>query len=39
MTPAQKAGIGVENSENKWEELLKRSLENHPQRTKEAVSC
>jgi len=28
MTPAQKAGIGVENSENKWQELLKRSLEN-----------
>jgi len=25
-TPAQKAGIGVENSENKWDELLKRSL-------------
>src|SRR3989338_10253062 len=34
-TPAQMAGIGVENSENKWAELLKRSLEKHPQRTKE----
>jgi len=26
-TPAQMAGIGVENSENKWGELLRRSLE------------
>jgi len=26
LTPAQLAGIGVENSENKWDELLKRSL-------------
>ncbi len=24
-TPAQMAGIGVENNENKWSELLKRS--------------
>jgi transposase-like protein len=27
MTPAQACGIGVEESENKWDELLKRSLE------------
>ena len=27
-TPAQMAGIGVEDSENKWEELLKRALMN-----------
>ena len=26
-TPAEMAGIGVENSENKWEELLKRSFD------------
>lgn len=26
LTPAQMAGIGVENSVNKWEELLSRSL-------------
>lgn len=26
LTPAQVVGIGVEDSENKWEELLKRSL-------------
>lgn len=26
LTPAKMAGIGVENSENKWEELLKRAL-------------
>jgi len=26
MTPAQKVGIGVEDSDNKWGELLKRSL-------------
>jgi hypothetical protein len=31
MTPAQACGIGVEDSENKWDELLKRSLENNPQ--------
>lgn len=34
LTPAEMAGIGVQNSSNKWEELLKRSL-NHPQRTKQ----
>lgn len=38
LTPAEKAGIGVENSENKWQELLKRSL-NHPQRTDEAETA
>ncbi len=27
-TPAEMVGIGVENSENKWEELLKRALMN-----------
>ncbi len=36
-TPAEMAGIGVENSKNKWDELLKRSFEHTPQRTKEAV--
>lgn len=25
-TPAQMAGIGVENNENKWAELLRRSF-------------
>ena len=29
LTPAQMAGIGVEDSNNKWEELLKRSLNYH----------
>ncbi len=38
LTPAQVAGIGVEASENKWSELLKRSFANHPQRTTEAIS-
>ena len=37
VTPAQMAGIGVENSENKWVELLKRSFEKLPQRNKEVV--
>ena len=36
-TPAQMAGVGVENDKNKWEELLKRSLVCVPQRTKPAV--
>lgn len=26
LTPAQMVGIGVEDSHNKWEELIKRSL-------------
>ena len=33
LTPAQMAGIGVENGKNKWDELLKRSLDHIPQRT------
>jgi len=37
LTPAEAAGIGVENNTNKWEELLKRSFENTPQRTKKPV--
>lgn len=37
LTPAKMAGIGVEDSKNKWEELLKRSLEHIPQRTEKAV--
>jgi hypothetical protein len=36
MTPAGKAGIGVEGSGNKWDELLKRSIHT-PQRTKIGV--
>jgi len=35
-TPAQVAGIGVENSPNKWQELLSRSFGHLPQRTKES---
>jgi len=31
------AGIGVENSKNKKEELLKRNLKYNPQRNKEVV--
>jgi len=27
LTPAEAAGIGVENNPNKWAELLKRSFE------------
>ena len=38
LTPATMAGIGVEDSTNKWAELLKRSFQHHPQRTKTAVS-
>jgi len=37
LTPAQMDGVGVENSKNKWAELLRRSLEHHPQRDKEGV--
>ena len=36
LTPALKAGIGVDLEGNKWMALLKRSMEKQPQRTKEA---
>ena len=36
-TPALKAKIGVELEGNKWMALLKKSFENQPQRTNEAV--
>lgn len=35
ITPAEKAGIGVSSDGNKWMELIKRSVENQPQRTEE----
>src|SRR3989338_3374126 len=38
-TPATMAGIGGEESQNKWAELLRRSFANPPQRTKTAVSA
>ena len=36
LTPAEMAGIGVENNENKWEELLKRSMKTTHNATKKA---
>ena len=38
LTPAAKAGIGCLEG-NKWMELLTRSFESQPQRTKEAAKC
>jgi len=37
LTPALKAKIGVDLEGNKWMTLLKKSFENQPQRTEEAV--
>lgn len=38
-TPAQVCGIGVETSQNKWSELLKRSFEHQPQRNGESINA
>lgn len=37
LTPALKAGIGVELEGNRWMALITRSLEKQPQRTEEAI--
>lgn len=37
LTPALKAKIGVDLEGNKWMALLKKSFENQPQRTEEAI--
>ncbi len=38
ITPALKAGIGVQMEGNRWLSLLEKSFQNQPQRTKKALS-